>query len=90
MDVGNQLSHAYILVERMLTGEIALEDFVSSGETKARFRPDVENAIHRAHWPSSLEIVRVLVRCVRRSCHGFRQGQAVRKDLVCDIGLCGS
>jgi hypothetical protein len=50
MDVENQLSHAYIVVERMLTGETALEDFVSSGEIKACFRPDVENAIIATPW----------------------------------------
>ena len=91
MDVENQLSHAYILVERMLSGEIALEDFVSSGETKARCRPDVENAIHRnpvglAPWrfcdslPAVCAEAAVAFDRVRRS----------GTDLFCDIGLCGS
>ena len=40
MDVDNQLSHAYILVENMLAGETALEDFVSSGASQ--------------HWPNSI------------------------------------
>jgi hypothetical protein len=62
MDVENQLSHAYILVERMLTGETALEDFVSSGETKARFRPDVSESapfslfMLRKHFISSSSV----------------------------------
>jgi hypothetical protein len=46
MDVDNQLSHAYILVERMLAGETALEDFVSSGAPQgglAILRPLVQH-----------------------------------------------
>jgi hypothetical protein len=31
MDVDNHLSHAYMKVEGMLSGQVALEDFVQAG-----------------------------------------------------------
>jgi hypothetical protein len=33
MDVENQLSRAYIQVEKLLAGQTALDDFASAGET---------------------------------------------------------